>query len=165
MAKSITDSDSIPTDVDRQNAKEMFMHDGSLDVDKMAHTVARLHRKESLQQGTIAEMSQTLEQVQGEVGNLTTEFKDHCSEFREHRDQVEYCLRGDKLGAYGGMISEQQRQGGLLEEVYEHVTKKDATTKKTPRSGSDPFVERMKGVILFAAWGITTLLALLAIIW
>ena len=167
MAKSITDSDTIPTDADRQNAKEMFQHGETLDVEKMAHTVARLHRKESTQQNVVAQLADSVENVKEDVKTLTCAFNDHCEEFREHSDDVTYCLKGDKMGAYGGMIKEQQRQGGLVEEIYETVTRKDATTKKVSKESNQAlsgennlWVERAKGVITVLAW-----LALALIAW
>lgn len=165
---TIRDSDTIPTPQDQANALEMFKgQDGIIDTVKIANTVARLHRKESHQQHTLAKLSTDLDDLGTSVDTLANEFKTHRLESQKEIGDIKTCLMGDTMGTFGGLIAEQKLHGAKLDEIFTAITGKDATTKKMKKpekTESDPFWQQAKGVILFLAWLITTVIAGLALI-
>lgn len=134
---NIRDSDTIPTEQDRQNAVEMFAGpDGELDLQKIANTVARVHRKESHHQKTMEEISTHVDSLGSCVDVLTKEFKQHRSESKLETSEIKTCLIGDALGQSKGLIAEHKIQGSKIDaqgvkidEILNTVRGHDTTRK------------------------------------
>lgn len=149
----IRDSDTIPTEQDKQNAAEMFGDsDGNMDNVKIANTIARLHRKGTQYQKTMSELSTQVDDLDTSVATLAREFKSHRTETAD----IKTSLVGDALGQSRGLITEHKEQGAKIDDILAIVSGKDATTKKTRKpSGEDEykkFVYMGIGVIAFVGW-------------
>jgi len=135
-------SDVIPTDEDIRAAILMFKDraSGLYDVEKIGHETAR-HRR------VLNQNAKTM-------------------------NNVDRCLNGDEATGFKGimaigsetkLLSEQTHS--MVCEMYEtHTGKRAKTDTALVKKDSDPFIERAKGVIIFLAWAVTTIIALASII-
>jgi len=121
MTKDIRDSDTIPNDDDRANGEEMFVHDGRYSMEKIANTVARLHRKEREQSDKQKGMDATLTEMGTSVNMLDGKLQTHIDKSNKNHRMVMECLQGDELGMNPGLIE-------MTKTIHKQVTGKDATT-------------------------------------
>jgi len=148
----IKDSDSIPSPSDKANAEEMFRdQSGEIDLIKVAHTVSRLHRKESVQHTAVKELAEAKERHEEAIKAHKQEFNTHKESTETKLNDIMVCLKGDAMGMSKGLVEDHKDVKSMMTEVYEKVTNKDATTHKTKRSEpqDDQFWNNTKIILLF----------------
>jgi len=122
MAKDIRESDTIPTERDKQVANDILRKEsGEFDTEKMAHELVRLRRKELMQSEAQSSMVEELTAMGTSVDSLDCKLQNHIDLSGKNHKMVMECLTGDELGMNPGLIE-------MTKAIYRSNTGKDPTT-------------------------------------
>lgn len=151
----ITDSDSIPSPSDRSNADEMFRDDnGDLSLQKVAHTVSRLHRKESVQHVAVKEVLANQRKCIEKIDSVEQDYTEHKAQTGAQLRDIVTCLKGDEFGMSQGLIGDHNEVKSMITELYTRETGKKPTDSAIEKNkgygpGSDPFWYKTKIIMIF----------------